>query len=120
MADAKKKERKFEVVSTINLGKGDIRTAGMTILEREISPSDLASFIDAGRLRDGDAPIPPSQAEGVVAFDRLLSIAKKIGVVTQDGGDYTFGKTTVSGLSAFRAAVSIDDLEAAIVKAATK
>jgi hypothetical protein len=109
------KVRKFEAVSTINLGKGDIRPAGATITDKEISPADLEALLAAGRLRDGDAPIPPSQAEGLVAFARLLNIAKKIGVVKQDGGAYTLGGITAQGLAEFRSAVTLDDLETAIV-----
>ena len=118
-ATAATKKRKYEVVAQIKIAASDIRTAGQTITEGEISPADLQKFIDLGFLRDGDAPIPPSKAEGALAKDRLLSIAKRLGVVTQDGGDYSLGEKTAKGLTAFRDLVTLDELEEAIVRATT-
>jgi hypothetical protein len=118
---APKKVRKFEAVSTINLGEGKIFAPGSTVLETDFkNPKDLRELLSAGRLRDGDAPVPPSQAEGVRELDRLISMAKEIGIVIQDGGEYAFGETKSQGLIAFRAAVSADELAKAIVSAATK
>jgi hypothetical protein len=111
--------RKFEVVSAINLGGGDIRKPGATVLDHELSAADLKEMLDSGRLRDGDAPISPSQAEGVREITRLISIGKQIGIIEQSGGEYTFGDIKAQGLLAFRAAVSADALEKAIVDAAT-
>lgn len=115
-AEAPKKVRKFEAMSQINLGGGNIKRAGETVLETEVkNPADLAALIASGRLVDGDAPIPPSKAEGQVAFDRLSRIAGKLGLVKRDGAEYRFAGATYQGLAAFREAVTLDELEAAIV-----
>lgn len=119
---ATKKERKYEVVVQINLGAGRLHANGSTVSESQLrdggcSAKEIAGFVATGILRDGDAPIPPSQAEGHVAFERLASIAIKTEVVSRDGGTYRFGAREIQGLDAFRAAVSLDELEAAIVAA---
>ncbi len=125
-----KKVRKFEVVRIVNLGGGKVFEAGDTITSKQLEDADKAAKLEAGTtqqqllaagyVRDDDAPIPPSQAEGVAAFDRLARIAQKLGVLKRDGAEYRIGEKTAKGLTAFRSTVSIDELEAAIVKAASK
>ncbi len=122
---AAKKARKFEVIHQVNLGyrdteggrQPDIRKSGETIVEGEIAAKDLSALIEAGIVRDSDAPIPPSQAEGHVAFDRLASIAQTIGAVTRDGATYQLGARQFQGIKEFRAGATLDELEAAIVAA---
>jgi hypothetical protein len=119
---AESKVKKFEVVKTINVGgKNGLREPGTEITSRELGNDETATeLLASGHIRDSDAPIPPSQAEGVAAFERLLNVAVKIGAAKRDGSTYTLGEKNAKGLTAFRAVVSADDLEAAIVKTATR
>ena len=120
--------RKYEVLRKVNLGKGDVREPGSEISRKEMLAVDKAAKLEAGtteqellaggHILDADAPIPPSRAEGQVAYDRLVSIAQKVGVLKRSGSEYRLGTKTANGLTAFRQAVSIDELEAAIVKKA--
>lgn len=114
---AAKKEKKFEAVVRVNLGKAGVREPGDTILESEMSAEDRKQFLALNIIRDGDAPIPPSQAEGHVAFDRLSSVAQRVGALTRDGGAYTLAGQSYQGVEAFRKAASLQDLENAIVAA---
>lgn len=109
--------KKLEVMRPIKL-RGQVKTVGSTILASELAAKELEALLADGTLADGDAPIPPSKAEGHVAFARLVSIAQKIGALGRDGATYTFGGRTFAGVAAMRAAVTLDELEAAIVAAA--
>ncbi len=112
-----KKVKRYEVARTINLGKGDIREPGAELAEGEVSAEQLRQFIETGFVRDADAPLPPSQAEQTAAFDRLARVAQKVGALAREGAEYRLGERTFTGLAAFRASVTADELEAAIVAA---
>jgi hypothetical protein len=117
---AEERVKKFEVVRTVNIGgKNGVREVGGEVSSKEVKPEDLKLLIESGYIRDADAPIPPSQAEGIAAFDRLLNVAVKIGAAKRDGSTYKLGDKTAKGLTEFRATVTLDELEAAIVKVAT-
>jgi hypothetical protein len=112
--------KKYEVRRTINLGRDEkgqprILVSGDTIGDSDLPAGDLAAFLGDGTLADGDAPIPPSQAEGLVAFDRLARIALATGAAGRDGGTYTFGGREFKGIESFRKGVTLDELETAIL-----
>lgn len=116
--------KKFEVVrGRLNLGrdaKGEVRilVSGDTITEADLPAKDIKAYLAAGILADADAPIPPSKAEGLVAFDRLARIALALGAAERDGGTYTMGGREFAGIDAFRKGVTLDDLETAILETA--
>ena len=119
MTPATGKVKKFEVVRTVNIGgENGVREPGSEIKSTEVRSADIQELLELGYIRDADAPIPPSQAEGTVAFDRMLNLAVKIGAAKRDGAAYSVGTKSAKGLTAFRAAVSIDEIEAAILAAA--
>lgn len=124
-----KKQRHFEVLSTIDLGRrGDekekkILVAGDTVGEKElhdrgVTPEDIAYLIAKGNIADPDAPLAPSQAEGFAAHDHLADVAQKIGALKRRGSEYKLAGETFKGVTDFRARVSIEQLKSAIVEKA--
>jgi hypothetical protein len=120
-AAAKKDRIGYEVLSTIMLGRQSgqekKREAGETLYDDEVDGETLQFLLTTGKLADRNKPVPPSQAEGVFAFDHLVDVAKALGVVKYKDGKYSLAGSDAehTGLMAFRSAVSIDQLKAAIV-----
>jgi hypothetical protein len=118
----------FEVMGTINLGrkdgKADIRTQGATVFGDELGVEMTRYLLNNGEIADRNAPIPPSQAERVVAFEHLLELAvhPSIGALTVKGSVYRIAgedddEKVYRGITELRNAVSIDQLKELIVKA---
>jgi hypothetical protein len=112
-----KQDKVYEVVHTIRMGKGDDRNRGDEVKASELEPGEIESFLKQGILRDPEAPVTGATTD--LAHDRLLSIAQKLGLVTVKGSEYRLGDKKAKGVTAFREKVSLNDLEEAIVAAAT-
>ncbi len=124
-----KKQRHFEVLSTIDLGRQadekekKILYAGDSVSEKDlhdrgVTPEDVAYLIAKGNIADPDAPLAPSQAEGYAALDHLADVAQKIGALKRRGSDYRLAGETYKGVTDFRARVTIEQLKSAIVEKA--
>lgn len=112
-------DKKFEVARTINLGGGNLKSPGDPFATSEIARAGftIEELLSGGFITDPDTPIPPSQAEGVLAFDRMLALAQRVGVVKRDGGSLVCGGVVASGVADMRTKLSIDALEDAIAEA---
>jgi len=101
-------------------GVHDVRNSGDTVYDDELEPTMKRHLLERGEIADRNAPIPPSQAEKVVAFEHLLDVAKQIGAVTINGAEISLAgeETVYRGLGEFRKGVSIDAIKKAIVEAA--
>jgi hypothetical protein len=117
-----KERRNYEVLGgPIALGRvnGELiqRCAGDTIYEGELEPELLQHLLAKREIADPNAPIPPSQADAVVAFQHLVDVAREVGAIKVSSGNYTLAgdQTQHKGMVALRSAVSIDQLKAAIV-----
>jgi len=110
----------YEVVHDLRIHRGSkivTLTRGDEVRKSELEPGDDASLLSAGVLRDPAAPINGTTVDH--AHDRLLSVAQKLGLVTVKGSEYSLGTKKAKGITAFRKAVTLDELEAAIVEFAT-
>lgn len=111
----------YEVVGTLNMGRVNgelqVRSAGETVYEDELGTEMTQHLLGKGEIADRNKPIPPSQAEKVLAFEHLLDVARQVGAVQIDGGEYRLAgdEATYKGLIEFRKGVSIDQLKTAIV-----
>ena len=110
-----KRVKRYEVAGRIRLGKADVREPGSTIAEGEVPAAQIEKLLGSGFLVDTDAPVSPSEASKTAAFDRLANIARKVGALKTDGPEYRLGEETFVGTAAFRAGVTLDQLEAAIL-----
>lgn len=115
-ATATRGVKRYEVAGRIRLGKGDVREPGATIAENELAAAQVGRLLETGFLIDTDAPVAPSEASQTAAFDRLANLARKVGALRTDGAEYRLGEASFTGTAAFRAGVSLDQLEAAIVE----
>jgi hypothetical protein len=121
--------RTFEVLGAISIGRtrdksGEVQrhvlTAGATVTEEKllaagVTAEDISDLIAKRQIADGDAPVPPSQAEGYAALEALADVAQQIGVLKRKGSEYRLGDQTFTGITAFRSGVSITQLKNAIV-----
>jgi hypothetical protein len=113
--------RGYEVTGSLNMGRRgdqlDVREAGATVYEDELEPEMVRYLLDKGEIVDRNRPVAPSLAEKVVAFDHMVDVASQVGAVLFDGTTYRLAgdDTPHVGLVAFRKALSIEQLKAAIV-----
>lgn len=115
--------KSYEVLGgPINLGRKDgqpdLRKKGQTLYHDELPEADIRALIAKREIADTDAPVPPSQAEGMAALDDLLDVAIAFGVVKRTGADYEIEGRVFHGISEVRDNVTRDYLKAALVKKA--
>jgi len=130
MSDDKKKDLKavkpmtedkvYEVVHTMGVRRGGKTVyveRGGEIRKSELVEGEAEKLLAQGVLLDPEAAVTGGTTD--LAHDRLTSIASKISLLTRKGSEYRLGEKTFKGVTAFRAGVSLDDLETAIVKEVT-
>jgi hypothetical protein len=113
-------DKVYEVVHAVGVsrdGKTVTVNRGGEIRRSEMSPGEAENLLASGVLMDPEAAVTGGTTD--LAHDRLTSIALKMGLLTRKGAEYRFGEKSFKGVTAFRAGVSLDELEAAIVKEAT-
>lgn len=118
--DKIKKGNKKEYVTKCHLYRIDgTRVApNKTITEDELPPGSIPSLLESGAIADPDAPIAPGLASAQMAHELLAATAIAGGVVVKVDGGFTLGDRKIDGdVKAVCAAVSIEELQGAIVKA---
>ena len=130
MSDDKKKKEEpkavagdkvYEVVHTMGVSRGGKTVyveRGGEVRKSELSEGEAEKLMASGVLLDPEAAVTGGSTD--LAHDRLTSIAQKSGMLTRRGSEYRFGAKTFKGVTAFRAGVSLDDLETAIVNVMTQ
>lgn len=113
------KERKKYMTALVLYKKDRTRLApGQPVYEDELEPGIIPSLLESAALTDPDEKIAPSQASAQLAHELLASMAVDGRLVTVSDGVYAFGERKVAGdIKAFCAAVPIEELRAAMVKA---
>ena len=115
------KEKIYEVLHTIRFGNDDkiqYRHRGDELRASDVGPGDIERFLASKIIQDPEAAVETASTD--VAHDRLTRIAHTLGLVKIKGSSYSFAEKTVRGISDFRKAVTLDELESAIVKAAAR
>jgi hypothetical protein len=121
MSENEKKDKAYEVVHAIALhrdGKTVLRNRGEEVRASELSDSEITDFVKRGILLDPESPI--TAATSNLAHEVLLRIAERLGLLKRKGASYVFASKKVTGIDQLRKAVSLQELEEAIVAAATK
>jgi hypothetical protein len=122
---AKKKEGEvadvvFEVIhGTVSFSATDVRKVGDEINEKELDPRLKQMLLGDGMIRDTAAPLSPAQV-GEKVVDRLIGLAQRLGLITNEGSTYSFAGNDYKGLDALRAAATVDAVETAIADAFAK
>ena len=115
---ATKKEKSYEVVHSVALGiagKVVTRHRGEEVTASELGESSVEDLLAKGIIVDPEAP--GALASGEAVFDRLFSIALRVGAATRNGAEIQFGPKKVRGIAELRQLASVDELEAGIVAA---
>jgi hypothetical protein len=122
MANEKPADKSYEVVRPIQLGikngKMDERKIGSTIKASELSGAgEIEQLLRQRIIADPDAPA--GLESGHILLDTLTRIAENAGLLKRKGGSYELNGRKFDGLAAFRAGVSLAELESSITSAAT-
>jgi len=94
---SKDAEKRYAVLHTIILGKGETREERKTgfVTAGEVGGEDVVrQLLAAGIVSDLDAPVRPSEASEARARAFAIDVALQGGVITREGERYTFGGRT--------------------------
>jgi hypothetical protein len=113
-------DKVYEVVHSVTVfrnKKNVTVNAGGEVKASELG-EDAQALLAKGIIADPQAPITLATTD--LAHDRLTVIAHKLELISRQGSEWVFGGKKFKGQAAFRAGVTLDELELAIVAAAKK
>jgi hypothetical protein len=119
MAKDPKPDKTYEVIHTLHVarnGKSVAVNRGGEVKASELG-EDVEKFLGQGLIADPEAAVSIASLD--LAHDRLTAIAlhPAVGLVTRSGAVWQFGAKKFSGVTAYRAGVTHDELQNAITGA---